>query len=76
MMDFLKDNWQSVAGTAVALGGLAYIPLARTVLVKGIKVLLSEAFLKEMFVALAEKYVKSTKTSLDDAFLAKLKESL
>ena len=75
-MDFLKDNWQAVAGTVVALGGAAYVPFVRGVLVKGVKVCLSEAFLKEMFISLADKYVKSTKTKLDDAWLGQLKKSL
>ena len=40
-MDFLKDNWQAVAGTVVALGGSAYIPFVRGILVKGVKACLS-----------------------------------
>jgi len=32
--------------------------------------------LKEMFISLADKYVKSTKTKLDDAWLGQLKKSL
>ena len=75
-MEFLKDNWQAVAGTVVALGGVAYIPFFRGVLVRGIKVCLSEAFLKEMFLSLADKYVKSTKTKLDDAWLGQLKKHI
>ena len=75
-MDFLKDNWQAVAGTVVALGGAAYIPFVRGILVKGAKAFLSEAFLKEMFLSLADKYVKSTKTKLDDAWLGQLKKNL
>jgi len=75
-MDLLKDNWQAVLGTVVALGGAAYIPMVRGLLVKGVKVCLSEAFLKEMFISLADKYVKSTKTKLDDVWLGQLKKSL
>ena len=75
-MDLLKDNWQVVLGTVVALGGAAYIPFVRGLLVKGAKVCLSEAFLKEMFLSLADKYVKSTKTKLDDAWFGQLKKKL
>ena len=75
-MDLLKDNWQAVLGTAVDNRGAAYIPLVRGIEVKGVKACLSEAFLKEMFISLADKYVKSTKTKLDDAWLGQLKKSL
>jgi hypothetical protein len=37
---------------------------------------MSEAFLKEMFIGLAEKYVASTKTKLDDVWLAQLKKNM
>ena len=48
----------------------------RTMIVKGAKALMSEAFLKEMFMSLASKYVASTKTKLDDVWLAQLKKNL
>ena len=75
-MEFFKDNWQAVLGTIMALGGIAYIPFCRSILVKGMKACLSEAFLKEMFLSLAEKYVKSTKTKLDDVWFGQLKKNL
>ena len=75
-MEFFKDNWQAVLGTIMALVGVAYIPFCRGILVKGIKTCLSEAFLKEMFISLADKYVKSTKTKLDDIWFEQLKKSL
>ena len=37
---------------------------------------LSEAFLKELFLYLADKYVASTKNKLDDAWLKQLKKKL
>ena len=36
---------------------------------------MSEVFLKALFFDLAEKYVKSTDTKLDDAFLTQLEKS-
>jgi hypothetical protein len=36
---------------------------------------MSEAFLKALFFDLAKKYVASTKTTLDDKFLAELEKS-
>ena len=76
MMEWIADHWQTIAGTLVALAGAAYIPFVRTLIVKGAKALLSEAFLKEMFVSLAEKYVASTKTKLDDAWFKQLKKMM
>ncbi len=75
-MEWLTSNWQTVVGTLLALAGMAYVPFVRMLIFKGAKALLSEAFLKEMFIALAEKYVKSTATSLDDVWFAQLKKSL
>ena len=75
-MEWLSNNWQSVIGVLVALAGMAYVPFVRMVLFKGAKALMSEAFLKEIFISLAEKYVKSTSTKLDDVWFAQLKKSL
>jgi Tfp pilus assembly protein PilE len=75
-MEWLSNNWQSVVGTLAAIVGMAYVPFVRMVLFKGAKALMSESFLKEMFISLAEKYVKSTKTKLDDVWFAQLKKSL
>ena len=52
------------------------MPFVRTFIFKGAKALMSEAFLKEAFLGLAEKYVKSTKTKLDDAWYYQLKKSM
>ena len=65
-----------IIGTVASLVGAAYVPFVRTFVVKGVKALLSEAFLKEMFMSLAEKYTQSTKTKLDDVWLAQLKKKL
>jgi len=72
----VKDNWMVVGGTVGVLVGSAYIPFVRTMVFKGAKALMSEAFLKEAFLGLAEKYVKSTKTKLDDVWYLQLKKSM
>jgi len=74
MMDLIKDYLPMVGGTLVTVVGLGWIPFTRVLLMKGIKVLLSEAFLKAMFFDLAEKYVASTDTKLDDKFLIQLEK--
>tara|TARA_Y100001963_G_C6594730_1_gene359666 strand:+ start:497 stop:739 length:243 start_codon:yes stop_codon:yes gene_type:complete len=73
---FVKDNWMVVGGTVGVLVGSAYVPFVRVFIFKGAKALMSEAFLKEAFLGLADKYVKSTKTKLDDAWFKQLKKSI
>ena len=74
-MDWIQNNWYTVLGSLAGIVGLGWLPFTRVLLLKGIKVLMSETFLKAMFFDLAEKYVKSTDTSLDDKFLNQLKNS-
>ena len=76
IVDLVKDHWMVVAGTLGVLVGSAYVPFVRTMVFKGAKALMSEAFLKEAFLGLAEKYVKSTKIKLDDAWYRQLKKSI
>ena len=74
-MDLLKEYLPWVGGTLVTIVGLGWIPFTRVLIFKGVKVLMSEVFLKALFFDLAEKYVKSTDTKLDDAFLTQLEKS-
>ena len=76
MIEWITDHWLPVAGTIASLVGAAYVPYVRTMIVKGAQALMSEVFLKELFVSLAQKYVRSTKTKLDDVWLAQLKKKL
>jgi hypothetical protein len=74
-MELIKEYLPYIGGTIITIIGLGWLPFTRLILVKGIKVLLSEAFLKALFFDLAQKYVDSTKTKLDDKFLSQLKKS-
>lgn len=74
-MEWILNNWQSIVGTIVAIAGLGWIPFTRALLLKGLRVAMSEAFLKALFFDLAKKYVASTKTTLDDKFLEQLEKS-
>jgi len=74
-MNWILEHWQSIIGTVVTLAGLGWIPFTRALLLKGIRVAMSEAFLKALFFDLAGKYVASTDTKLDDKFLAQLEKS-
>ena len=75
-MKWIANHWLPIVGTIASIIGAAYIPFVRTIVVKGFKSLLSEAFLKEMFLSLAQKYVASTKTKLDDVWLSQLRKKL
>ena len=74
-MEWIQAHWMTVAGSLAGVVALGWLPFTRVVLRKGIGVLLSETFLKELFFDLAEKYTRSTKTKLDDKFLNQLKNS-
>ena len=74
-MDWIKEYLPYIGGTIITIVGLGWLPFTRVILLKGIKVLLSETFLKAMFFDLAKKYVASTKTTLDDKFLKELEKS-
>jgi len=74
-MDIIKEYLPLIGGTIITIVGLGWVPFTRMILIKGVKVLLSESFLKALFFDLAKKYVASTKTTLDDKFLAELEKS-
>ena len=74
-MEWFTNNWQAILGSIAGLVGLGWIPFTRALLFKGIRVLMSEAFLKALFFDLANKYVASTETKLDDKFLNELEKS-
>ena len=76
ILNWVKDHWMVMGGTLGVLVGSVYIPFVRTIIFKGINVLASEAFLKEVFIGHAEKYTKSTDTKLDDVWLNQLKKSM
>ena len=75
MLEWIKEYLPWIGGTIVSVVGLGWMPFTRALVMKGIKVLMSEAFLKALFFDLAGKYVASTDTKLDDKFLEQLEES-
>ena len=76
IMVYLQDSWKTIVGVALIMFGAFWVPGLRTLMVLGLKTLVSEAVLKKIFVALAEKLVASTKTKIDDIWLAELKKNL
>ena len=75
-MEFLADKWQWVVGTLVVVFGGFWVPGLRTLIMLALKTLVSEAVLKRIFLEIAEKLVKSTKTKIDDIWLEELKKKL
>jgi len=75
MLEWIKEYLPWIGGTIVSVVGLGWMPFTRALVMKGIKVLMSEAFLKALFFDLAGKYVASTDTKLDDKFLKQLEKS-
>ena len=74
-MEWIKEYLPYIGGTIVSVIGLGWMPFTRALVLKGGRVLMSEAFLKALFFDLAGKYVASTDTKLDDKFLEQLKKS-
>ena len=68
-MDFLADKWQWIVGTLAVVFGGFFVPGLRALLMLALKTFLSEAVLKRIFVEIAGKLVKSTKTQIDDIWL-------
>jgi len=75
MLEWIKEYLPWIGGTIVSVVGLGWMPFTRALVLKGLKVLMSEAFLKALFFDLAGKYVASTDTKLDDKFLKQLEKS-
>ncbi len=75
-MDFLADKWQWIVGTLVVVFGGLWVPGLRTLVMIALKTLVSEAVLKRIFLEIAGKLVKSTKTQIDDIWLEELKKRL
>lgn len=72
-MEFLSNNWEVILATlACAVGGIA-VPGVRTFVMIGVRSMLSQKVLTQLAVAALEKAAKSSKNTVDDAFVAELK---
>jgi len=76
MVEWFQTNWiLIVVMLAIIIGGF-YVPGLRGIWVIALKSLLNEAVLKSLFLAIAEKLVKSTKNTLDDVWFNEVKKKL
>ena len=65
-MEWIQNNWVSIAGAVAVVGGGLYIPFVRGLVITGLKTVVSEAVLKKVAIQVVEKLVKSSKNKLDD----------
>lgn len=76
LTEWVKESWLVIVGTIGVVFAALWIPGLRTLVVLGLKTLVSERVLKAIFLALAAKLVKSTTTTVDDIWLEELKKKL
>jgi|GEM_PF-2655011 len=76
MIEWLQANWLTILGTIILIVTGFYVPGVRGLWMTGLKALLSERVLIKLFLAVAEKIVKSTKNTLDDEWLEELKTKI
>ena len=75
-MEWIQNNWVSIAGTLAVIGGGLYIPFVRGLVVTGIKTVVSEAVLKKVAIQIIGKLVKSSKNKLDDVWFSEFKKNV
>ncbi len=73
---WLQESYKLIVGVILVMLGAFWVPGLRTLMVLGLKTLVSEKVLKSIFIMLAEKLVASTKTKIDDLWLVELKRKL
>ena len=75
-MEWIQNNWVSIAGAVAVVGGGLYIPFVRGFVITGLKTVVSEAVLKKVAIQVVEKLVKSSKNKLDDIWFAQFKKNV
>jgi len=75
-MEWIQNNWVSIAGAVAVVGGGLYIPFVRGFVITGLKTVVSEAVLKKVAIQVVEKLVKSSKNKLDDVWFAEFKKNV
>ena len=75
-MEWIQNNWVSIAGAVAVVGGGLYIPFVRGLVITGLKTVVSEAVLKKVAIQVVGKLVKSSKNKLDDIWFAQFKKNV
>ena len=75
-MEWIQNNWVSIAGAVAVVGGGLYIPFVRGFVITGLKTVVSEAVLKKVAIQIIGKLVKSSKNKLDDVWFSEFKKNV
>ena len=75
-MEWIQNNWVSIAGAVAVVGGGLYITFVRGLVITGLKTVVSEAVLKKVAIQVVENLVKSSKNKLDDIWFAQFKKNV
>jgi len=77
-MEFIANHsWLvGIIGAVVSIIGMFYVPFLRKLVLASLKALLTKEVLKAFFLEQAQKYVDSTETKVDDAWLKALRKNL
>ena len=75
-MEWIQNNWVSIAGAVAVVGGGLYIPFVRGLVITGLKTVVSEAVLKKVAIQIIGKLVKSSKNKLDDVWFSEFKKNV
>ena len=73
-MDFLQNNWLTIALSLAGVGSF-WLPGMRIIGAKIIKHMMTPKMLKLIFLYIAERLVKSTKTTFDDDLLKMIRKA-
>lgn len=75
-MEWISNNWQIIAGT-IGAGVLGmYIPFTRSLIMAGVRALVTESVMKKAAIIAIGGLVKSTKNTLDDTWFSEFKKSV
>lgn len=69
IMGWMVESWKPILGVLVFMAGGFYVPGVRTLLFHALRAAISGPVLKRMAIEALQKYVDSTETTVDDAFL-------
>jgi len=73
MIEWFKVNWEVIIATMATLCGGLYVPGIRKFLILGVRSVMTEKVMTEFAISVLEKAAKSSKNTVDDAFVAELK---
>jgi hypothetical protein len=73
MIEFFQSNWEVILATLACFVGGLYVPGARKFLIIAVRTTLSEKVIIEFVLSMLGSLAKSSKNTVDDAFIAELR---